>query len=161
MKKCHLFDCRSTKSRTVLPPTQDSQNWKPWTSHSVCKWTPNRKDIRICRLASSTHVHSLPSYLQDTTESKMQWVHFHLKLFLCRWMSHPSIQTFHMRMVSKHVKRFGKHGLSKILRHKLWSNSILLFSNATILVQWQPLSTNSRDGHGHQNGSIICQYIHG
>ena len=36
------------RSRTVLPPTQDSQSWKPWTSHSVCQWTPNRKNIRIC-----------------------------------------------------------------------------------------------------------------
>ena len=30
-------------SRTVLNPTQDSQSLKPWTSHSVCKRTPNRK----------------------------------------------------------------------------------------------------------------------
>ena len=31
----------------------------------------------------------------------MQWVHFHHKLFLFRWISHPSTQIYHIKMVLK------------------------------------------------------------
>ena len=42
--------------------------------------------------------------LQTFRESKVQWVLFYLKLFLFRC---------HIKVVSKHVKRFGKHCLLK------------------------------------------------
>ena len=63
------------------------------------------QNLLTCIFSPMYRIHHLTCrILQTSWESKMQWVHFHLKLFLFRWMSHPSTQIFHMKMVSKHVR---------------------------------------------------------
>ena len=61
------------------------------------------------------HVQNLPSYLQDTTDfvRKQDAMGPFLPETLLVSMSHPSAQIYHIEIVSKHVKRFGKHSLLK------------------------------------------------
>ena len=67
------------------------------------------------------HVQNLPSYLKDTTEflrKQDAQAPFHPKPSL----SLPSITIFHIKMASRHARRFGRKEKSRTHLHRLWSN---------------------------------------
>ena len=61
-------DCRSTKSRTVLPPTQIHKAGNPGRPIVSANGHPTERISEFVDLHLQSHVHSLPSYLQDTTD---------------------------------------------------------------------------------------------
>ena len=83
---------------------------------------PTEKISEFVDLHLQPHVQNLPSYLQDTTDflRKQDAMGQLPPETLLVSMDVTSLYTniYHMKMISRHLKRFGKHGLSKILQHR-------------------------------------------